>query len=399
MCGVRVGTNVAVAFLASALAAGCTIEAENPVRYQEDFAGAPSPFVVQGQASDGRITIQLRPGLCRQIAMGDGLPPKVVREYPCRYPVANVRLSFTVPHAGSGSGMTDPTGQMTIFVPDRQTLGLGATDVATVFSRNQVVAQIGLGPLFVAANARLQARLTPPPPLPDEREGNPPSPPPPPPRPLPSPPPPVDQAPKTMVAIDCENANLVDTIGPGELRAFQTPQTDFVLPVFTLKNESGRSDFDIYAFGDSALKHRIAAGTHNGPGTELIIARSEQSVGEVYAIVKNVGPEPATFHLFCHSVDLAKTAVVAGLETLAQTALGAAVSNDSDSQDQRRNKSRAIAATVSAIEKQDLVEVGKDVAINEITMRLHEELGYDAFGDFVVNLAVSTVREIFHDFP
>ena len=66
---------VSIGLLALFATAGCTIEpSQNPEHYQEDFGGAPTPFVIYSQASDGQIAVHLERGRCRSVATGARAP-------------------------------------------------------------------------------------------------------------------------------------------------------------------------------------------------------------------------------------------------------------------------------------------------------------------------------------
>ena len=367
--------------LLAAITTGCYVEPlPPPVSYREDFGGAMLPFSVTGEALDGGLALHIRPGLCRQVAYQAGYPPRVTREYQCRHPIAGVRIDFTLGGLGSFYAFAPADGEIHHPISDAQAADLMPGDIASFFIGPQPVGQLTLLPVVEAAMARRRTPTAEPPPrieLPHEPTG----------------------ATARPQATACDDADMSGSLAPGEHRIFVTHQTSPILPVFTLKNESSTSNFDVAAFSDSSLTTRLVSGEHTGTSTELIVARLPTDEGYVFTSVINAGTIPATFHLYCHSVNIAADFGTAFFETTVAAALGKLSSDPSDTPEQSRDKGRVIAAIISAVEQKDAAGIAKDVIINELTTRLHELIGYGFVGDLAVNTGVGVVRDIFRDYP
>ena len=150
-----------VGILALLATAGCVGEPiPNPESYREDFAGAPTPFVIYSQASDGQLAVHLERGHCRTIGMGAGRPPRVVNDYPCRYATGNVRVDFAFGNLGTFSGFTSLAGDIALVIPDQDVLNLGPRTIVTLVIGNQPVGQVALTPLWLAATGRIPAPVS-----------------------------------------------------------------------------------------------------------------------------------------------------------------------------------------------------------------------------------------------
>jgi hypothetical protein len=183
-------------------------------------------------------------------------------------------------------------------------------------------------------------------------------------------------------------------ISAGATRTFKFWESRKALPVFTLKNDSAASDFDIYVHGDSARLRLIAKGIRGGTKTELLTPSRGES-GYLYITVKNDGSEWARYRLYCHEVDFEQIGKRVLVETAAQAFLEWLVTDDSSTTEQQRDASRGAALAMSVLQNKDLASVGKDMAINELTMRLRQELGYGFGGDLAVNFGIAVVRDVF----
>jgi hypothetical protein len=182
---------------------GCASAPESaPVRYEEDFAGAPSPFLVDARSTDGQISLFLYPGRCRRIAVGTDSPPHVVAEYPCRYPTGNVAVAVAVAGYPPFRGVTDPAGAAIFSVMDDLALTLAPTGTATLLVGDDPVAEVTLAPIVQAARRRAAVSTSPVPSVPAYG----------PPPPLPPSPPAASVAPRSNRTLDDDDILLL-TLG------------------------------------------------------------------------------------------------------------------------------------------------------------------------------------------
>jgi hypothetical protein len=150
--------------------------------------------------------------------------------------------------------------------------------------------------------------------------------------------------------------------------------------VFTLKNNSGRSDFDIYVY-DSSNGQLLAKGRNSGTQTELVVT---QPVGvNKYAYIKviNYGSRTSQYHFYANYVNPANKFLIA----LAQVPFCNPEQND-------KTSSRVFTTISSILQGNDFGGVAKDVLINEVTMEMRNQFGYGCTGEFMVNWGVSMVR-------
>ncbi|NJO64255.1 MAG: hypothetical protein HC836_40630 [Richelia sp. RM2_1_2] len=158
--------------------------------------------------------------------------------------------------------------------------------------------------------------------------------------------------------------------------------------VFTLKNYSGKSDFDIYVY-DSRNGEILGKGNGSGTQTELVVT---QPFGEdKYARIKviNYGSQTSKYHLYANYVNPATKFLIA----LAQAPFCNQEQNIND-----RASSRVITGISSMLQGSDFGGVARDVFINELTMEMRKQFGYGCTGEFMVNWAVSMVRGVYRNY-
>lgn len=186
-----------------------------------------------------------------------------------------------------------------------------------------------------------------------------------------------------------------ETLAGGNTRYYQYYISSDQMAVFTLKNLSYSSDFDIYIYRDSDMKNLIGKGSNNGTTTELELIGQESYGRYVYIKVKNYGEDHASFRLYAHEIDFVQILTDSLVETAAVSLLKALLSSDDDSEEDARNKGRAATAIFSALSGKNLGEIGEELLINEVTTTIQEELGYGFWGDYAVSCATSFIRKIY----
>ncbi|MGB3649624.1 MAG: hypothetical protein WBA41_00120 [Rivularia sp. (in: cyanobacteria)] len=158
--------------------------------------------------------------------------------------------------------------------------------------------------------------------------------------------------------------------------------------VFTLKNHSGRSDFDIFVY-DSSNGKLLTEGKSYGRKTELVVT---QPVGrDRYAYIKvfNYGSQTSRYQLYANYVNPATKFFIA----LAQVPFCSSAQNIND-----RTSSRVITGISSMLQGSDFGGVARDVFINELTMEMRKQFGYGCAGEFVVNWGVSMVKGFYRNY-
>lgn len=187
------------------------------------------------------------------------------------------------------------------------------------------------------------------------------------------------------------------SLAPNEYTTFTwSPDTEgWKIVVFTLKHQYANSDFDIAIVDKSG--NLLSLGENSGTNTELLILSPEDGQS-LDILVKNMGYTSASYVLYAKEVNLAEKAG----EVFAQTVIQALIENlikaafniDDDSESER-NVGRASTVIMSILNEHNLAETSADFIINELTMRLREELGYGFWGTFAVNYAVSIVSDVY----
>jgi hypothetical protein len=159
--------------------------------------------------------------------------------------------------------------------------------------------------------------------------------------------------------------------------------------VFTLKNHSRKSDFDIYIYDSGSWK---PLGTESGVKTELVTTSMNLENRYAYIKIVNYGSQSSRYHFYANHVNLAKNVAFTAAETLFACGLEGQKIDPNIA-------SRGVTAVSSILQGNNLKGLTMDMAINEITNRMREELGYGCTGDFVVSLAISTIKDIFRNYP
>ncbi len=156
--------------------------------------------------------------------------------------------------------------------------------------------------------------------------------------------------------------------------------------VFTLKNNSGRSDFDIYVY-DSNNGKLLAQGQNSGTQTELVVTQPVAVDKYAYIKVINYGSQTSRYRLYANYVNPANKFLIA----LAQVPFCNPEQND-------KTSSRVFTTISSILQGNDVGGVAKEVFINEVTMEMKKQFGYGCTGEFMVNWGVSMVRGFYRNY-
>lgn len=158
--------------------------------------------------------------------------------------------------------------------------------------------------------------------------------------------------------------------------------------VFTLKNHSGRSDFDIFVY-DSSNGKLLSKEDKLGTQTELVVTQLFTENKDVIIKVVNYGSQTSRYKLYANYVNPATKFLIA----LAGVPFCSSARNVDD-----RTSSRAFTTISSIIQGNDFGGVAKDVLINEVTMEMRNQFGYGCTGEFMVNWGVSIFKGFYRNY-
>lgn len=160
------------------------------------------------------------------------------------------------------------------------------------------------------------------------------------------------------------------------------------LGVFTLKNNSRRSDFDIYVYdGNGRLLNQ---GVKNGTETELVITQMVSWDRYAYIRIINRGSQPSRYHFYANHVSPINRF---GIE-LAKTVLTC----DPKQNNSNQNLSRGITVLSSIIQGDSLGNLASNLVIGELTDSMRKQFGYGCAGDLMVNWGISMVQGVYRNY-
>lgn len=195
------------------------------------------------------------------------------------------------------------------------------------------------------------------------------------------------------------------TLNPGGYSLWKCWVPANQMPVFTLKNQSRKSDFDLFLFNDQSLKYKIQEGVKSGTTTELILGNTHSSDRYIYILVKNTGDRTSEYHFQHHDIDLAEKFGIAFRDASAQYVIEEGLKwlfdvkeTDKDYKEKDRNVSRASNLIVSSLNKENLGGSAKNLVINEITSELREAFGYGFWGNLLVNYGILVVTDVYRNY-
>ncbi len=165
----------------------------------------------------------------------------------------------------------------------------------------------------------------------------------------------------------------------------------YTFGVFTLKNDSRRSDFDIYVYEYSGDFKLVNKGENQGSNTELVVTPISSEDKYAYIKIVNYGPQPSQYNLYANYVSPANKFAIA----LAETALVCSLEREDIS---NRTNSRVITGISSILQGNNLGGLAQDLLINEVTDTMRNQFGYGCIGDFAVNWSVSIFSGFFRNY-
>lgn len=182
------------------------------------------------------------------------------------------------------------------------------------------------------------------------------------------------------------------TLPPKGVAYYKYKIPAFSFGVFTLKNHSRKSDFDIYVYDNTRGWQLLNKGENTGIATELVTTSMISQNRYAYIKIVNYGSQSSRYHFFANHVTPAKNFAFA----LAQTMIICSLEGKNIDPDV---SSRGVTALSSILQGNNLKGFTVDMAINEITSKIRAELGYGCAGDFVVNGVASVVKDVYRNYP
>ena len=201
-------------------------------------------------------------------------------------------------------------------------------------------------------------------------------------------------APKICIPLDNFQCQNIFDDGPGKRNrgyvCFVVKDDPNLTGVITLKNTSGRGDWDVLVgrhFDTNEKKMYGMIPYQNNKGTTgEILWLPGNSYDEYIVVAYPTTSTPSHGCLIFHRINTGEIAGQAFIMATAQSALEALFSNESDTQKQSNDKSRAIASGLSVINRNNLAQVGYDLLLNEISLQLSNAFGGGSwFTTFGVN--------------
>lgn len=201
-----------------------------------------------------------------------------------------------------------------------------------------------------------------------------------------------------------------DKYGYSTLSSSQTSYWQYYVPantlgVFTLKNTSNSSDFDIYVYSSESMSYRLDAGTNSGTSTELVTVPIESYGRYIYIKIVNSGNYSSTYNFYPHFVDFAKKGEEALVEASAQYLIEEGLkwlfdikTTDNNYDQNDKDVGRASAIIMSTLKGDDLGSMTKSVVINELTTALRDEFGYGFWGNLLVNYAIGITDDVYKNY-
>lgn len=191
------------------------------------------------------------------------------------------------------------------------------------------------------------------------------------------------------------------TISSGRNTTWQYYVPANTMGVFTLKNKSEYSDFDVYIYSDEYQSYKIASGVNSGTNTELVTIPVYDYGRYVYIAVKNAGTYNADYRLYPHHVDFVAILGEAFGEALLLNIVEALFDDGSstkENDERKRNVGRASTLVFSTLKGENLGTTTKKMIINEITNELREEFGYGFWGDVFVSFGIGVVDDTYRNY-
>ena len=162
----------------------------------------------------------------------------------------------------------------------------------------------------------------------------------------------------------------------------------YTFGVFTVKNHSHRSDFDVFVRDYSG--NLLAKGRDSGTQTELVTTQPFERDRYVYIQIVNYGSQASKYRFYANYVSPMNKFAIA----FAETAIVCSLERDNIP---NQTTSRIITGISSMLQGNDLGGIAEDLLINEVTDTIRKQFGYDCTGDFMVNWIVSIFRGFYRN--
>ncbi len=180
------------------------------------------------------------------------------------------------------------------------------------------------------------------------------------------------------------------TLNPQGVAYFQYQVPAHTFGVFTLKNRSSRSDFDIYVYDSSG--NLLVKGERSGVQTELVTTPSFSSNDYAYIQIVNYGSQASEYQFYANYVSPFNRFLIA----LAETSL---ICRGEAEGTRNQASSRVVTGISSILQGNDLAGVSKDLLVNELLSAIRNQFGYGCMGDFVANWGASTFMGVLRNYP
>lgn len=163
----------------------------------------------------------------------------------------------------------------------------------------------------------------------------------------------------------------------------------YTFGVFTVKNHSRRSDFDVFVRDRSG--NLLSKGRNSGTQTELAVTQPFEQDRYVYIQIANDGSQASQYRFYANYVSPMNKFAIAFTET----AIVCGLERDNIP---NQTSSRVVTGISSMLQGNKLGGVTVDLLINELTDNMRNQLGYGCLGDFAVNWGVSIVTGFYRNY-
>lgn len=196
-----------------------------------------------------------------------------------------------------------------------------------------------------------------------------------------------------ITEFDSQYSYYYNTLSSKKKAYFKYKVPAYTFGVFTLKNNSGKSDFDISAYKYDGDWQLIDKQNTTGTQTELIIVQPSNIDRYIYLEIVNYGSVSSEYRFYADHVSPFNKFLLAAAKALITSGF------DAEENISERDASRIVTGILSLFEGNGLTGVTKDLVINEVTAEMREQFGYGAMGDFIVDWSVSIVSGFYKNYP
>ncbi|WP_414541706.1 hypothetical protein [Nostoc sp. CCY0012] len=188
------------------------------------------------------------------------------------------------------------------------------------------------------------------------------------------------------------NRYYYETLNPQGVTYYKYKVPAYSFGVFTLKNHSRISDFDIYIYDYSGGWKLLGKGENTGVKTELVTTPMVSQDRYAYIKIVNYGSQASQYLFYANHVTPAKNFGI----TLAETIIICSLEGKNiDS----GTSSGLVTGISSILQGNNLAGLNRDLFINGMTSNIRKQFGYGCSGDFAVNWVVSMIKDVYRNYP